>query len=346
MIGDTTYERLILGFSPDISRRILDTARKKSTRKKTVLGITALDQDEVNQAISDPQNASLKNLINTAYVTHVRADRAMISGLESVEEQRLYTEEALTALDTKKRTSPSTAQQATETTNALNQQYKQLNNIQNAFDLNGRQLNDAKNDFNSITSDLKDDWDSYKQIVLQNLLQELNGVLKESNLPDLPSGEVDNLLRMDTWQELLDRFYDTGANRELPEQELERILNLKTPSFDTYFKLKAYLAIRSVHPSRENMGKYLKRLDKVFDRAVSEGEALTQRQNENNANLNQKIEPILNNAKSNEATLSLIEKNRNELLTNVASTHELEEITKRTQARIAEVVVPRPGQSS
>lgn len=335
MIGISTYARLFIGFSSDLASYIVGSARVKSTDPTAILPITILSEDQVSQSLSDPLNESFRTLLGTSYADNLKTNRALIKGQETLLEQRVFLEEALRALDEKKRTAPLSAKSSIDTAiTALNNQYKQLNNIKNAFDHNEKQLSELNADFSQITTDLKENRSRYKQGLAQ-LNDQLAKLLRENGLPDLPSGEVENLLRQDSWQELLDRFYDTGASKELPPAELERILNLKHPSYETYFKLKAYLAIRSVHPSRENMGKYLKQLDPYFTQANEQAKTLNETEQQQIKTIaEEKIQPVLKTIESNQATLELLHDNREQILTQVTTAKDLATIEENIQARI------------
>lgn len=329
-----TYACLFIGFSKDLSQYVVDSALKKSTKQTSVLGITYLDGDQVSQALNDPRNKDLKTFVGTAYKDFIETNHLLLQGQESVRDKKTYLEEALGALDEKRRISSGTAQTTVnDAISSLNTEYKQLNNIDNAYEYNDKQL-DTIGDFSSVISTMRDDRDQYNEQKLQELYEAITKVLRDSGIQDLPSGEVDNLLRPDAYVEVYNRFMDTGANKELPADEIERILHLNNPTFETYYKLKAYLAIRSVYFARENMGQIMRRLDTVLAKTKEEGEKLAQKQEPNINAIAEKIKPITDNINSNNTTVDNLAKKREDVLKNVGDV--VRDIEQRFQTRISE----------
>lgn len=334
----STYARLFIGFSESFSSLITEYSRQSQSKQTKILPITILSASQVSQALAHPQNQTLTDMIAITHSDNIKIDRKIIQGQESLDSQRIFIEETLNALESKKRVaSPATKANIENTMNSLNQQYKLLNNIQNALDHGRKQMSSIKNDIDDLVQRQDGEWSAYRENFLRLLKQEIEKVTKEAGLPPIPQGEIDNLMRQDL-QEVLDRFTDLGASKDLPAAELEKILGINNPDFDTYFKMKAYLALRSILPSRENIGELMKKLDQVFIQAKDEANSIYERQAaEIRTHDNDKLQPILKVAESNYETLTRLEIDREDLLKVVASLQDIESIREKTQQRIAEV---------
>jgi hypothetical protein len=265
--------------------------------------------------------------------------KSLNTSADELDRQLIFFDEAFKSLEEERRVA--TDQSKIEIESAISSfenQYKTMINIKKSLDTTHQQLDSLEGDFSHLAEEHDLQWIDYRTQALSQLHTDLAKLLQSSGLPDLPQGEVDNLLRQDNFHELLARFSDLGASKELTPTEREKILGLNDPSYETYFKLKSYLAIRSVHPSREDMGKYLKKLDSFFDQSHQEGQALTERQEVEIKALDQnKVQPILTGTKTNLITLSKLETEREAALALVASSVDIAAINQNVRVRISEI---------
>lgn len=330
-----TYACLFIGFSKDLSKYIVDSALKKSTKQTPILGITFIDSDQVSQALNDPRNEALDNFVSTTYKDFMETNHNLLEGQDSVREEKIYLEEALGTLDEKRRISTGTSQTTVnDAISSLNGEYKQLNNIDNAYEYNDKQL-ETIGDFSSVISTMRDDREEFNERKLQELHDAVTKVLHDSGVQDLPSGEVDNLLRPDAYIEVYNRFIDTGASKELPPDEIERIFHLSNPTIETYYQMKAFLAIRSVYLASGNEKvKFLDRLKTFFAKTKDEGEKLVEKHAPNTTAITEKIKPIADNINSNNTTVESLAKKREQILTTVGDV--VPDIEQRIQSRISE----------
>lgn len=331
----STYYHLYLGMFNEVADIIKASARPSINKGSDVLGIRHLEKEWIPQALSDPQNESLKTLISLSVTDSSKATKLRNEGGEAVSEQQLFISEALAILEQKKpkgATDLSDAQMTAlkkirDAQAILNTQFKQLINIDNSVKHHHKLIDEVKIEINNLAGSHYSTWQDFRRTNLINLEEPIRKVLHEVGLHQLPQGEIDNLLRTDSWQEVLDRFQDTGAMKELTPAQLEKLFNWNKPTIASYFKLKAYLAIRSVNPSRENMSQYLKRLDPVFNKIDQHGDAITQQQKMEIQSLNDsKVKPILEVVDGNVATLKLLESSRAKVMHDVTSSQEIDRI--------------------
>lgn len=340
-----TYARLFLGFSPAISALVTEFASKKNTEQTPILPITILRENQVKEAYADPRSEPLRKLVTEVYVPERAADIELVSGQAGVSKQKIYIEEALVTMKDKRRVAAAMTEKTPIDTavNTLNHQYKDLNNIDNAAKYNERQIHLLEDDFQVTTQNIKSDFNNFNHQALKDLHEAVEKVIHDSGLPALPSGEVDNLLRPDSYQEVINRFNDTGASRELSAKEIEKIIGLQTPDFETYYKLKAYLAIRSVYPSRENIGQMMRRFDGVLAKINQNGQKYSEQRTSEISNLSNKIKPIADNIVSNDAGINTIAQSSIKTVNDIANTNDLVSIKERIQARVSETGRPEPN---
>jgi hypothetical protein len=332
----STYARLFIGFNEAMSRLIKKHSRQSQSRHTQILPITILSPDQV-KSLSHPHNESLKDFIRGAYADFMKANRMLIKGQESLEEQYVFIDETIKTFDEKKRSaSPATKKTIEKTQAALNGEYVPLTNIKNMQNHSRRELATLAQDFSNFITELDTEWSQYRDKMLKQLRDELAKVLKEAGLPPLPQGEIENLLRQDL-QDLDDRFEDLGASKDLPDNKVEKLLGLNKPDIDTYFKKKAYLALRSVDPSRENIDQYLRQLNNFFKAAKTEGkQLLTKQEAKIKALGNEKVKPIVQSLESNNKTLDKLKEYRDDSIKTVASIRDIEAIRNKTVQRISE----------
>jgi hypothetical protein len=332
----STYARLFIGFNEAMSRLIKKHSRQSQSRQTQILPITILSPDQV-KSLSHPHNASLRDFIKEAYADFMRANQMLIKVQESLEEQYIFIDETIKTLDEKRRSaSPATKKIIEKTQTALNGEYMPLTNIKNIQNHSHHQLATVVQDFDHLITELDTEWSQYRDKMLERLKNELTNVLKLAGLPPLPQGEIENLLREDL-QDVEDRFEDLGARKDLPDNKVEKLLGLDKPDIDTYFKKKAYLAIRSVDPSRENIDHYLRQLNNFFGEAKTEGKQLLTKQEARIKALDkEKIKPIVQSLESNNNTLTKLKEYRDDSIKAVASIHDIEAIRNKTVQRISE----------
>lgn len=343
MEGLSSYARLFIGFIPVFSDEVVKTSRQKSTKQTPILPITFLSEDQVAQSLADPHNQSFKTLLGTAYVESIKADRAIILTITQIGQQKTFIEAALVTLGNKKKRAPQSVREGIESAEAiLNNQYKLLNNISNAADHQRKKIMELQDEFQGVAQANSQEWVGFRDTYLNKIYTEINEVLAREGLPALTKGETDNLKRPDAWQEVIDRFNDTGSRKELSAADKDRVLGLTKPTYDTPFRIRAYIAIRSVLPSHEGVLPYMRRLEKTFKAAQEEGANLTERQEIKIKVITEdKAQPITKIVSSNVHTLEALPKEREDILRKTVTTQEAAAIQEKIQTQLAE---PTSGQ--
>jgi hypothetical protein len=336
----STYAQIILGLS-GIASLVLKHSRQSTAKQISILPITLLTDLQVAQALSHPQNDSLKNLIATAYRDTVEATHNINNSTDSLETQRIFIEETLKTLQAKLGPDISPASKASieSTKDVLNQQLRVIQSIANNSTINSNELNQIKQDIDQVAAVHDTEWTAYREKQLEQLKDRLEKILSAAGLRLLP-GEIDNLLRQDM-QEVLDRYVDLGVSKDLPAGKLDKLLGLNNPDFDTFYKMKAYMAIRSANPTPDQAISLLKELDSFFASTKTEANELNQKQLAENSRLHQQAKPIVKSAKSSFSELKKLEQERSLLLTRVATIHDLESIRERIEQRVE--VKPQTG---
>ncbi|MBA2654023.1 MAG: hypothetical protein H0U71_03020 [Gammaproteobacteria bacterium] len=329
----STYARLFLGFSPPVSQQIVEDSRQPSSKSVDILDITILNQSQIDQALSHPQNKYLKEIISGPYVAFIRADRKIIQDKDSLEEQFPFVNVTLSDLEQKKKETKSEATKKvlSNIQSSLNQQWKYLQTINDSVNHQHSLLTETEASF-KIVSKHNSDWQQYREKHLDKLRVELESL-------HIPEEEINNLLRQDL-QYTIDKFTDRViVTQDLPPAKLERLVKLDHPDFATYFKMKAYLAIRSVLPSSERTPQHMEKLEDFFKQAAHEAEQLHHQQTDEIKTLQiHKIEPILEVAQENHNILVRMSTDR---LEQVKSVTNLEDIN----AKVEEAIQRAPASS-
>jgi hypothetical protein len=336
MAIQSTYARLFLGFSAAISDNIVKFAKKAKAYVANILPITLLTEDQVDQALSDPHNKFLNTSIKDYYVDHRKAEHLAINIQSDLNSQKVFIEETLKTLEEKSQdVTPTVKSNIDVTTELLLNQYKVLNSIQVELNDNETTLKQLQEQSDPMIQKHEQEWVIYRQQMLDGLLNELKTQFAGDEDFRLVQGEIDNLQRQDSLQELYDRVTELAA--DLPPGELEKIIDLKNPSNQTYFKLKAFLAIRSALTTTTNINRAMKKLNSFFNTTENEGKKLFDKQNASIQSLvKTTLKSITQTMKTNENTLKSLYENRQTILKPVASIEDLEKIRDKTDKRIAE----------
>lgn len=338
----STYASVYIGLSPTLVDLIRKHSRQSSTYESSpILPITLLPENQVNQALSHPQNRSLKDLIATGYRDQREIQHDINAASEDLENHRLFVEESLTTLQAKLKgkVSPAFKANIESTKTALNQQLKVMQSIEKEIGQAQAQLTGVTLDQQAKAHD--QEWSAYREKYLPLLEQQINKVLEESGNHTLPPGEVDNLLR-DEMQEVLDRYIDLGASKDFSAAEMEKLLQLEHPDATTYFKLKAYMALRSVNPPLDQRAKLLSSLDPIFKEAKKEAKKIDDKQLAANHTLDQSIKPILKTVKNDRMELKKLIQDSSAILSHVASIEDLETIREKMAQRTERLETSRP----
>lgn len=301
----STYARLFIGFFKPFGELVTQYSRQSPSKPLQVLPITILSEEQVTQTLFHPHNSTVKEMIHTAYKDARKADHDLLDGQDSLDTQRRFIETSLEEISSRKSTESTKL-----TRDALEKQYVLLNNIQNAIKHGHSQLNDIEKDFEDFVSRQNTEWVDYRTKYLGKLSEEIS-----NRLPAITPGEIENLERQDL-QDARDRFVDLGISKDFTNAELNKILNLENPDFDTYFKTKAFMAIRSAIPlDKEKISQVMKSLDNIFVEAKNEGQALSEKQKAEIHNIdNTKVKPLLDTIDRNNKTLKTLESDREKLL--------------------------------
>lgn len=325
----STYARLFVGFSPDISQLMVKYARKTGRDTAAVLPITILSSNQVTQSSADPHNASLVSLIS-AFKETIRADHQFLEGSDDAIKQKATVKYILDDLAQKRpKATPAAQSNIDNITHSIEEQWRLIQNIENAMTHHAKQVNEVKAKFKSVAEKNDKIWTQFKEAKLVQLQHVVDKVIDDARLQSLPPGEIENLIRLDSWQDMLDRYYDLGANRDPEAAAIEKLIGLKSPTIDSYYKLKAYLAIRSVNPSHENMPQYLKKLGPFFDATKHEADEMTTQQIAEIKNMEENLQPAIKITQKNNETLSRLDKDREVLMQGIASIDEIEQIKQK-----------------
>jgi hypothetical protein len=335
MAVQSTYARLFLGFSVPISNNIVKFA-KAYVEKLNILPITLLTEEQVDQALSDPHNEFLKTSIKDYYVDDRKAEHLAIRIQNDSNSQKVFIEETLKALEEKSQNvTPAVKSNIDITRELLLNQYKVLNSIQTELNDNETKLKQFKEQFDPMIQKHEQEWVVYRQQMLDGLLNELKTKFSGDEDFRLVQGEIDNMQRQDSLQELYDRVTELAA--DLPPGELEKIIDLKNPSNQTYFKLKAFLALRSALTTTTNINRAMKKLNSFFSTTENEGMKLFDKQKSSIQSLvKTELKSMIQTMETNENTLQSLYENRQKILRPVASIEDLEKIRDKTDKRIAE----------
>jgi hypothetical protein len=336
----STYARLFIGFSMSMSRIIKKYSRQSQTKQLKLSPITMISNEQVDESILHPHNKAVKEVIGSSYSSSIKIDRLMIKYQDHLDGQRIFIEEILKLLREKNKQLldwGSDTQHIQDARKNLNRQFKLLDQVQGDIDDAYQQLSDVRQSIAKVVERGDNAWVEYRTELLDKLREQIVNLLARAKL-HIPQGEIDNLLRQDL-QDVEDRFIDLGANKDFPPEELEQILGLEHPDFDTYFKKKAYLAIRSVAVgNKEQIRGVMKELNPFFEEARKAGNRLY---NEQGAQVQaideQKVRPILQLISSGQTLLAAIESDCNALLESVTSRDDIQSIYNRTFERISKV---------
>lgn len=335
----STYALVNIGLSKGIVSSILKHSRQSQTKQASILPITLLTETQVNQALSHPQNESLGDLIATAYCDSVNATHQTNVSQENIKNQQVFNHESLDALQDKLKSniSPASKKNVEHAKEVLNQQLRVMRNIKENLNHAETQLGTIHKEIDDLAIAHDSQWSDYRKKRLEALRNEIEKNLNDAGLKMLP-GEIDNLLREDL-QDVSDRYVDLGVSKDLPPGGIEKLLGLKTPDFATYFRMKAYMAIRSTNAPVEERITVLKKLDDFFKASQQEAEALNTQQKTENHSVQRKIKPILEIAKSNRMELERLEQERDVELNKVTS---IEAIREKVQQK-TETPPPTPS---
>jgi hypothetical protein len=333
----STYARIYIGLLPTLVKKIKQYSRQLATATtQAVLPITILPESPIQQALSHPQSGGLKTFMQTAYSDNIRVDNYISDSQASLEEQQIFIESTLYTLQSAKtnpNTSPAFQAKINDTMDSLNKQLIVLKSVGSEISASQQKSTEAKKWFGELIEKHDTEWTEFRDKHLKELHKAIDGILEDTGyhkLDPIPGGEVDNLMRQDL-QETLD-FYTDRAAKDLTPTEMEKMLGLKNPDVDTFFKIKAYLALRSVNPPLEERAGLMKKLETLFNQAKTEGQQLLDKQQKEVINLdNQNVKPILHTIESSHRQLKALETDRKAFLAPVTSAKLREEIEERIQ---------------
>jgi hypothetical protein len=343
--GLTSYARMFIGMLPALVRMIRKHSRQTATTTSPVLPITILSESQIQQALNQPQCESLRNFIQTAYKDTIHLDNLTNDSQRMLEEQQIIIESTLYSLKAARDSSNISDAFKAKAEIAMQSLYKQLDVIHTIeADIRKAVTQSAalKNDFTSLLDAQETELDVYRAKQLKQLHEVLDEILVNAGyhkLDPVPGGEVDNLLRADL-QEALDRYEDLAA-RDLTPKEMEKMLGLTKPDVATFFKIKAYLALRSVNPPLEDRPKLMRQLEQFFEQAKKEGTEILQKQSLETKRLDEtNVKPVLQIAANCHAELQALAKDREKVIKPVETRQLRRQIRLQVQQRIGRLPTP------
>lgn len=307
-----------------------------------VMGIpmNIISNEEVKQTLNDPINQDIKTVMRAEAG---RVEMAMnIQAIENqIKLQKSFITESLTELAPKKDASPAEKESLRSTQQALENQFRKLNTIQESLKQNYKQLTHVDEEIARITEAQEKERNEFRK---QSLADVVNGFSKMnlSGKEFLNDDERTELLRTDSWNDVVKRFQDLGV--PWPKE-----VNREKPAINAYFQLKSFLAIRSALSRNflphdyDNVMKHMKQLTDVFKQIQERGENIYQKQDKISRDLiNNEVRPILDSLTSNDKLLERMNVENRNLMSAVAPS-QVEAIEQRSKTRAATVEIEKPS---
>jgi hypothetical protein len=254
LVEYSTYSRTVLADLKSLSELIRKYSATQQTIALKVPPGSPLKLEQIQNSLLNPQNALKPSM--AAFATLLKLEQDIIKSQESIQTQREEMRESIRemrekhvmAQDEKEKTALMEASKEMETLlQKTGDIYQSLARAQSGLDAHYKKVDELA---------LKHDkeWHEYRTFYLQQTLDDILATDIE-----LTESEQKTLLHEDTWPQLILDF--DSLNIEIPDY-----LNIDSPNFETYFRLKAYIAIHSSLSRRmlphkaQDILKYLKQV--------------------------------------------------------------------------------------
>lgn len=250
----STYARAIIGELAALAQVIHKYSTTSFEQLASLEFPIVLTLTQFEQALLNPQN-SIKSSIHT-YATIIKLRREASNIKELNKKQRSLLQQGISKLREKLKTAANDMERddIMESIQVMEKSIKDLSAANKEVTQLEIQAKKFEQQLITLIKQHDQEWEQYRGHYLKELLIGL-----EAQSVELSELETNDLLRLETWSELIQRF-------EILNLEIPNYLNLQEPKINTYFKLKAYLAIhaslsRRMLPSKpENILKLLKKL--------------------------------------------------------------------------------------
>jgi hypothetical protein len=230
----SSYSRTILADLKSLSTLIRKySATQQDDLKVKTKRLTPLKLEQIQNALLNPQNALKPSM--AAFATLLRIELNIIKAQEDIQAQRESMRETIGRLREQHIISQDPQEKEKLITSSKNLEdllqktaviYQSLSTSQTAL-----QAHYQKIDALAIKHD--QEWHEYRNFYLEETFKNLAATDLE-----LSSTDKDALLAEDTWPQLIQDF--KTLNIDIPKE-----LNVLSPNFTTYFKLKAYLIVHN-----------------------------------------------------------------------------------------------------
>lgn len=333
----STYARIIMTLSS--FGNLFNPNQADSTK---IVGIPdkVITNQQIKRILDDPINQDIKTVMR-AEAAKVEMARNIKALEEQVQMQKIFIRESLAELSPKKNISKPEEASLASSKAALENQYRKLNNIEQSLQQNYAQLSKLENEVNTIAKNQEIERDKFRKSTLKDVSDGFDK-LNLSGKKFLNEDEVTELLRVDSWDEIVKRFKQ--LNVDWPKH-----IDKKNPSYSAYFELKSFLAIRSalsrnfLPHDNDNVTKHMKQLTDVFKKAAQQGEEMYKKQEQiSNELIKNEVKPILESLKSNLTSLDKMQKD-NENLVKAIAPSQVEVIQQRTKSAVASIEPEKSG---
>lgn len=230
----SSYSRTILADLKSLSKLIRKySATQQDDVKGKTRRLTPLKIEQIQNALLNPQNALKPSM--AAFATLLRIELDIIKAQEDIQAQRESMRETISQLREQHVISQDPKEKEKLINTSKNMEdllqkmaviYQNLSHSQAALKIQYQKI-----DVLALEHDKQ--WHEYRNFYLQDTFKHLAATDLE-----LSGMERDALLAEDTWPQLIQDF--RTLNIDIPAE-----LNVSTPNFTTYFKLKAYLVVHN-----------------------------------------------------------------------------------------------------
>lgn len=248
----STYARAILSDLKNLANVIRKYAPGKAGGP--VAAPPLLQQSQIEEALLNPQNSILLSMAAQAAV--IKMHHAILNTREQAEAQRRLVGESLEKLQEREKVVTNELQkdQLRDSIQSLKKVQKNITQQLIKLTQLEQALEPSQDNIANLTLQCDQDWEAYREHYLRKLLTELEA----ANIT-LSEQEQSDLLLHETWQSIIHRF--ETQNLDIPSQ-----VKTDKPTYNSYFILKAYLAVdasfsRQMLPRKpEDITKIVKRL--------------------------------------------------------------------------------------
>ncbi|MDF3054252.1 MAG: putative cytosolic protein [Gammaproteobacteria bacterium] len=230
----SSYSRTILADLKSLSKLIRKYSATQQDNTKTREATWApLKLEQIQNALLNPQNALKPSMV--AFATLLKTEQEIIKTQERIQVQRESIRESIQGLKEQHVISKDTKEKEKlfESSKKMENMLRKTGEIYQGLVRFQETLKERYREIDALALKHDKEWHEYRTFYLRQTLNNL--LVTDLDLSDM---ERQALLSEDTWPQILQDFQT--LNIDIPED-----LNVSAPNFETYFKLKAYLAVHS-----------------------------------------------------------------------------------------------------